>query len=362
MTSPNQPKPQATSKVYSDVHSRGSRFGQDLRSEQDVRSMLMRQGSSPFQSAFSGFAGAIGGVVTGIAQAIGGKGAGYSEISDAVATRLGPIDSAISQGSALHAQLAEKVSSNMSEQAALNKQMQDTAQSRWNQLQEDTNRMFQAQLWQHQDMLELLDIRSPKTDGWGATSGVGKVCPYSGSSDAAYYWSTPYVEVYSFSGATYVACRGDWVGSFEISINWDNGAVDNWSARVSRGGNRVFRYTGGALHISKRWITITVSPRSLLRTAYVAPSAAGVWRTGANKDLIRYVSDDVLRLRNAATCSMECVVVGAEGVPVKIPAGQIIPATEISASEQPFLGSYREFTEVDDPSVAYTFPNAPAKE
>lgn len=361
MTSPNQPKPPATSKVYPDVHSKGSKFGQDLRSEQDVRSMLMRQGSSPFQSAFAGFAGAIAGVVTGIAQGIGGKGAGYSEITDAVDTRLGPIDSAITQGSALHTQLAEKVSANMTEQAELNKQIQDTAQSRWNQLQEDTNRMFQAQLWQHQDMLELLDIRSPKTDGWGAWSGAGKRCPYSDSDDVVNYWSTPYVEVYSFSGATYVACRGDWVGSFEISVNWDNGAVDNWSARVNRGGTRVFRYTGGAVHITKRWITITVSPRSLLRTAYVAPSAAGVWRTGTNKDLIRFVNDDVLRLRNAATCSMDCVVIGQEGVPVTIPAGRIIPATEILASLQPYLGSYREFTEVDDPSVSYTFPDAPAE-
>lgn len=360
MTSPNQPKPPATSKVYSDVHSRGSKFGQDLRSEQDVRSLLMRQGSSPFQSAFAGFAGAIGGVISGIAQGIGGKGAGFSEISAAVDSRLGPIDSAITQGSALHAQLADKVSANMSEQAALNKQMQDTAQSRWNQLQEDTNRMVQAQLWHHQDMLELLDIRSPKTYGWGARSGSAKVCPYSNSSDAAFYWSTPYVEVYSFSGGTYVACRGEWVGAFEISINWDNGAVDNWSAQVRQGGNRVFHYTGGALHISKRWITITVSPRSLLRSAILTPSSDG-WRSGPHMDLVRYSSNGVLRLRNAAMCTMRVVVVGEEGVPVTITPGNIIPPTEIIAAEQPSLGLAREFVEIDDPSVAYTFPKTPAK-
>ena len=361
LTSPNQPEPDPTGDKYDDVHSVGSRFGQDL-TESSVRTMLMSQGKSPFQQAAENFFGAIGGLISGIANAITGNGgAQFTEISAAVATRLGPIDTMITESAERHQDLAEQVELNSTEQAAINQSIQDEHQRRWNELQGETNYLVQEQLWQHQDMIELLDIRAPKTYGW--VSGKfpsSATCPWADNPSTVHsYASTPYIEVWSTSSNTYVACRGDWVGSYEITVNWDNGAVDNWVHTVTRNGSRVGRFTGGATHIDKRHVTVTVYPRSLMRTARMTVNADGTeWYEYQNPptDLVRYYSGDVLRLRNAATCGWDVVIQNEEGVLETIPAGQTIPATELRASEQPHKNAIHTFTEIDDPSVDYTFP------
>lgn len=361
LTSPNQPKPGPTSDQYDDVHSVGSSFGQDL-TESSVRTMLMSQGKSPFQQALDNFVGAIGGLISGIANAItGGGGAQFSEIAGAVETRLGPINTMITESAERHQDLAEQVESNSTEQAAINQSIQDEHQRRWNELQGETNHLVQEQLWQHQDMIELLDIRAPKTYGWihGQFPSTA-TCPWANDPSEVYqYASTPYIEVWSTVNTTYVACRGDWVGSYEVTVNWDNGAVDNWVHTITSGGSRVGRFTGGASHIDKRHVTITVYPRSLMRKAEMTVNAAGTeWYKHQlpPTDLVRYYSGDVLRLRNAATCTSAVVIQNEEGVLETIPAGQTIPTTELRSSEQPRKNFTYSFTEIDDPSVNYTFP------
>ena len=358
LTSPNQPEPDPTSDKYDDVHSVGSKFGQDL-TEKSVRTMLMEQGKSPFQQAAENFFGAIGGLISGIAKAITGNGgAQFSEISTAVETRLGPIDTMITESAERHQDLAEQVEQNSTEQAAINQSIQVEHQRRWNELQGETNHLVQEQLWQHQDMIELLDIRAPKTYGFQGESSNKMVCPYSGLNNPTSYWSTPYVEVWAFDYRVFVACRGDWVGSYEVSINWSNGAIDNYVHKIDRGGTRVGQFDGGASHISRRHITVTVNPRSLMRQAKMTVNAAGTeWYEYQNPptDLVRYCSGDVLRLRNAATCGWDVVIQNEEGVLETIPQGQTIPATELRASEQPRTSTVYTFTEIDDPSVDYTY-------
>lgn len=358
LTSPNQPEPEPTGDKYDDVHSVGSTFGQDL-TESSVRNMLMAQAKSPFQQALEAFFGAIGGLISGIANAItGGGGAQFSEIAAAVETRLGPINTMITESADRHQELADQVEANTTEQATINQSIQDEHQRRWNELQGETNHLVQEQLWQHQDMIELLDIRAPKTYGWiHGQFPESKPCPWENNTSYQYA-STPYIEVWSLGDYTYVACRGDWVGSYEITVNWDNGAVDNWVHTITRGGARVGRFTGGAAHISKRHVSVKVYPRSLMRTALMTVNAAGTeWYEYDNPptDLVRYYSGDVLRLRNAATSTSHVVIQNEEGVLETIPPGQTIPATELRASEQLNKNFVYRFTEIDDPSVDYTF-------
>lgn len=361
MTSPNQPEPDPTSDKYDDVHSVGSKFGQDL-TENSVRSMLLSQAKSPFQQALEAFFGTIGGLISGIANAItGGGGAQFSEISTAVETRLGPINTMITESADRHEALAEQVDLNTAEQDTINQSIMDEHQRRWNELQGETNHLVQEQLWQHQDMIELLDIRAPKTYGWESGRFPGAApCPWADNPSTNHsYASTPYIEVWSTSSTTYVACRGDWVGSYEITVNWDNGAVDNWVHTITRGGSRVGKFTGGAVLINKRHVTVTVYPRSLMRKAEMTVHSYGhAWYKHQlpPTDLIRYSSGDILRLRNAATCTSDVVIQNEEGVLETIPAGDTIPATELRASEQLRTNFTYSFTEIDDPSVDYTFP------
>ena len=361
MTSPVGGKPSYEGAGYEQVHSEGSGFGQDL-SESSVRSMLMNQAKSPFQQALENFVGLIGGLISGIANAITGNGgAQFTEISSAVTTRLGPINTMITESADRHQALAEQVETNSTEQATINQSIQDEHQRRWNELQGETNHLVQEQLWQHQDMIELLDIRAPKTYGWAQDKFPGnQPNPWGTDPSVSYpYASTPYIEIWSTPNNTYVACRGDWVGSYEITVNWDNGAVDNWVHTITAGGNRVGWFTGGASHINKRHVTVKVYPRSLRRKAQMTTNGAGTeWYEYNNPvtDLVRYYSGEVLRLRNAATCGWPVVIQNEEGVLETIPAGSVIPATELRSSEQPHKNAVHTFTEIDDPAVAYTFP------
>lgn len=80
MTSPGINKPESSSDVYDDVHSRGSSFGQDLKNK-DVRSMLVGRQTSSFLNVGSIF----GGVIEKIGQALMGitQGGMFSFIDEA---------------------------------------------------------------------------------------------------------------------------------------------------------------------------------------------------------------------------------------------------------------------------------------
>ena len=96
MTSPFISRPEATNDRYNDVHSKGSTYGQDLKSEGQVRALLTPHVESPFQRAFRRFGEFTTSMISGIADAIRGNGgAKFGAISGAVDERLGPILSLI---------------------------------------------------------------------------------------------------------------------------------------------------------------------------------------------------------------------------------------------------------------------------
>ena len=227
------------------------------------------------------------------------------------------------------------------------------------------NALNNSQLMIHKDLLELLDIRTPKVMGWPAGEGTpGQVVtnnPYS-KYGAAPHVAHSYFETWEYEKELYVACRGQWVGQIRVSINWDNGAIDDWSVHVKEN-ERIFCFVGGATHIKKRYITVTVYPRSLMRTCTVSirkgnPSPKlGVggrnqlWDTYNYKDinrLIRVKEMNLLRLKNTVTCNRNVVVTTPSGGKRTIKAGEPIDAADLYPEYQLYTGPYT-FKELDDP-------------
>lgn len=108
----------------------------------------------------------------------------------------------------------------------------------------------------HQDTLELLDIRTPKSYYLDAAK------KQSGSNNW-FTWSES--KVGSERVLTLVAL-GTWTGKLQFTSNWSNGAADNWIVDVKNDPNhRGFKFRGGAAHITRRGYAITVYPTCLNR-------------------------------------------------------------------------------------------------
>ena len=214
--------------------------------------------------------------------------------------------------------------------------------SRFDKEQRRTNKVVQAQLWNHQDMIEQLDIRASKTAGRKPKEGVSESVPYKNSKGYytnGYRTDHPYFNIWVTNTGAIVAMRGSWVGQYEININWTNGAIDRWTVEVTDT-KRVFEFTGGALHIDIRYVTSTVFPRSLCREARIIRD-----KIEDPEGLIRSVEYGNIRLKNSATCNKDVRYENFDGSMGWIKAGTVIPSgTELSTD-----GNSCVFKEVDDP-------------
>lgn len=407
MTSPFIDKPSATNDKYDDVHTKGSTYGQDLKNEAQVRELLSHRVESPFQQAFRRFGEFATGMVSGIADAIRGEGgASFKAINVAVNERLGPINTLISETGERHKELADKVETIITDQDGyvqksetllekiedaekksddaldkaetlitdqkefkaeiqpdINKALQDSdkalrklidlnnekdrIQDEFDKSQVKVNRLVQEQLWNHQDTLEFLDIRSPKSYGYNTKVGMGTswtktTIPYErfwNASQREYYNPTgyynnsvsPFVTVLTKEGdkVAWVVCKGKWEGSFNISINWTNGAVDNWSIDLTKSGPRVFQFDGGALSIHIRQITVTVMPTCLNREVTVNfADYDTVQNRGAFSGDFSLVRDRKgrrdLRFSAPVKCNEPINVQDSDGKWSKVPAGTVI--------------------------------------
>lgn len=424
MTSPFIPRPGATNDKYNDVYSKGSTYGQDLKSESQVRALLTPHVESPFQRAFRRFGEFTSGLISGIADAIRGNGgAKFGAISGAVNERLGPINSTILESGKKHQELADKVEVIITDQRGIvkksaelqakiedadkktdsaidkadkliksqdkfsaeiqpqiNKALSDSdkalkkaidlntekdkLQDEFDKEQVRINKLTQDQLWVHQDMLELLDIRSPKVIGWDLNDTLPmRPCPYVSSLASAQYADTPFFEIWKYDYVIFIAARGDWRGALEIGVNWSNGAYDNWLNLVPSNGRRVYRFEGGAPHISMRHITIRVSVSSLARTLTnplenVAPPSGNVHKdTGRSQrwyntqdpgNLGRELDQRWLRMKNVVTCNKSVYVRDENDNRVKIPAGEKIYSQKIYPEDQLYPGTDYVFKEVTE--------------
>ena len=255
-------------------------------------------------------------------------------------------------------------------------QVAQEANEKHQEAQERTNRLVQNQVWVHQDMIELLDIRTPKLYGWTSyyhsSSGWSKSeCPYSSSGGDFPYQKTPFFEIWEVgggkNGVLYVAARGQWTGWMHVSINWDSGVVDDWAIEINST-KRIARFTGGAAHINRRSISVEVYPRSLNRkgTIILYDDGSGrrmdnysgdtsrepkTWNSiGDTNRLFRHALTKRIRLKNTVTCNRNVWVRNEEGKRYKISAGNNIYAAEIYPEDQDYANNtIFTFTEVDDP-------------
>ncbi|OIR43214.1 hypothetical protein BJP06_06435 [Corynebacterium sp. NML120713] len=249
-----------------------------------------------------------------------------------------------------------------------------------------TNNLIQAQLWNHLDMIEFLDIRTPKVYGWGAKFASSQKFNYPNPYNrnrGGYYITAPYHEqwLHYDDKEFFVACRGTWVGKIEVQINWTNGAIDNWTEYVEPN-QRIFKYTGGAPTIKMRHASVTVYVESLKRECSTRlgtkhrddkyPNQTGneklprkMW-TGQldTNGLIRKCEKGFLRLKNTVTCNRDVVVRDEEFKPKTIKAGKPLRAYTIYPEDQKLAsGTQYTFKEVVSPVVGtpaeggYTIPD-----
>ena len=423
MTSPFISRPEATNDRYNDVHSRGSTYGQDLHSESQVRKLLAPHVESPFQRAFRRFGEFTTSMISGIADAIRGNGgAKFGAISGAVDERLGPINDSILESGKHHKELADKVEVIITDQRGIikksdelqakiedadkktdsaidkadklisaqdkfsaeiqpqiNKALSDSDKALRKALDLNTekdklqdqfdieqvriNKLTQDQLWAHQDMIELVDIRSPRSFGWDLKDTQPmKPCPYSNGS--AQYVGTPFFEIWKYDYVIFIAARGSWEGVLEIGVNWSNGAYDNWLNMVPENSRRVYRFEGGAPLLKMRHLTIRVTVNSLARTVIMAlekaePGAGGNvhkdtgrtyrWNNGVDPDRLgRDLDQRWLRFKNVVTCNKSVYVRDENNNPVKIPAGDRIYSQKLFPEDQLYPGDgyvFKEMTE-----------------
>lgn len=183
------------------------------------------------------------------------------------------------------------------------------ANASFNRQQKNINRLVEEQLWQHQDMIELLEIRSLKQYGMrGSTSGTRTL-------------SRPFFDAYHSSNSPNVVtveCKGNWVGTIHVLANTGGslkgGLVDDYICNVTDNIRR-FRIVGGGT-VEFRHITFQVSIESLKREVILDPKnkkvidTEGLVRsvtltngktvdaTGWNKT---YTNVEAFRLRNGST-------------------------------------------------------------
>lgn len=228
------------------------------------------------------------------------------------------------------------------------------------------NRLSQNALWSHQDMIELLDIRSPKVWGWTPKSG-GRANRRLTTGLVGYAWETPYIW---FSQATdkrcHLACRGRWVGKVTVSINWTNGAADEWTVNVTKD-KRAWSFNGGASHIEMRSYTVVVYPRSLMRDAEVGLRSGAKnpkklsgdlsrpsyeWHDQWDKNgLVRVCEPDQFRLKNTVVCNRDVWVRDENNNRLRIAAGKPISGYALYPEDQQTVNVRYKFTEVDDPMI-----------
>lgn len=365
----------------------------------------------------------IGGIIDaaksitgGIAKAIRGEGAAVNEITGAVNDRLGPLDNAITESGDKILELSGKIDAQGEVQNSLVEQQQDlnvVAQDAlgraqlligpdgkpvgdYHQLHLDAtkantvaakasadfqvaqlriNDMVQEQIWTHQDMIELLDIRAPKS--WGYRygqfdGGVWEVCPwrFSSSGQPETYWKydSPYFTMYARNwndfGDVFIGFKGSWEGTFDIEINWTNGAIDNWSRPVENTkGYRVWAFRGGAVHINMRSIQVTIFPSSLNRYAYVSNDNG--WYIGSDlNSLVRAIGPnrEWIRFKNSVTItdnnSQGVMVRNPDGSKRRASASEFLSGVRIYAEDNS-AGTYRAQERTDmDVSTNFTGPPA----
>ena len=217
------------------------------------------------------------------------------------------------------------------------------------------NELVQEQLWQHQDMIELLDIRAAKQ--YGTPSMVGyKVTT-----------TTPYfTAVNTDANVVRVECYGDWVGTIRVTANTDAGLVDDYVCEVTptvrkfkiTGGRRVqFRSAVYQVFVTslRRKVTFDLARNTVTDYDGLVRSVTHINGTveEATTPSKTYTSVKEFRLKNGTTAdNTSFTYYTRTGAERKLGKGGILPATlfPISALKG---ANVTTLTEVTDQSTTY---------
>ena len=187
----------------------------------------------------------------------------------------------------------------------------------------ETNRMVQEQLWLHQEMIELLDMRAPKLYEWRANQARSGWVNNPYDSYKGYKRETPYFSWYwnDDRKTVTVAAKGQWIGKILVSLNTTGGLIDQWILDIGDPSDpnkkRVYKITGGQ---AWRMFSFQVYVTSLKRSSSMiivgepgkpAQHGWGAWtlQTTPGEDITRGLfrleagTDDSFRLKVPFTCT-----------------------------------------------------------
>lgn len=246
------------------------------------------------------------------------------------------------------------------------------------------NRLTQNQIWAQQDLIELLDIRTPKVHGEKAYRGhefkVNPPFPGFARND---YSQINHQFFTSWENNTnfIVAARGRWTGHMTVSLNWTSGVIDRWVVKVTDK-TRAWNFRSTPLHIDHRAWEIVMYPESLNREATVTlkkgnqSNASGLTGDSTRPDyyfynkrdaegLVRDFSIRNVRLKNTVVCDKDVYYRDEDNKRRKITRGRPIVGVELFPEDQEWFTSSAsevtvKFTEVNDKTAAginYSVPN-----
>lgn len=178
--------------------------------------------------------------------------------------------------------------------------------------QTEINDLVQEQMWSQLDMIEQLDIQTPRVMHMKENEGdyvqpPSWVFPYD-----VYRTENPFVVSWNRgSNARWAAwqAKGKWEGELKHTINFTNGAVDVYVHDITKDGVRSRKERGGAIFVSDyRNSTFEIYPTHLGRTVGIRNTGSGwsvdesVMETGG-PSLIRHQTKDVIRFTNSVVCN-----------------------------------------------------------
>ena len=145
-------------------------------------------------------------------------------------------------------------------------------------VQSNLNKLFQEQLWAQLDMIEQLELQSPRVYHQNVDDGplISNIPSWVGWDKAREYKNTfiNFYHRYSDTKTVKWQATGKWEGQVRLTTNWDNGAVDVYvytihKNSISRGDKtwrgRTFSNGGGAAFVYHRNTTFEVYPKHLGR-------------------------------------------------------------------------------------------------
>lgn len=235
-------------------------------------------------------------------------------------------------------------------------------------VQSDLNKLFQEQLWAQLDMIEQLELQSPRVYHQNVDDGplISNIPSWVGWDKAREYKNTfiNFYHRYSDTKTVKWQATGKWEGQVRLTTNWDNGAIDTYvytirKNSISRGdktwSGRTLANSGGAAFVYHRNTTFEVYPKHLGRwfNLFWKPEDKSWYHSTTELDLrgveggpslLRWDTSNAkenprIRLTTSFKCNQPLTLVDMAGKKVTYPAGkainpQIIDVNKLDKSKQ----------------------------